>query len=112
MTGRRARWSVIMIVGACAAVSSCASPPRARYVGLEPDNCPYVSADQVANLTGHDIAGVDLRQELYPMTGIGCDYVFRGSGRYNQVTGFVSFRYLPKIGGHAISEQAFWHWAG
>jgi hypothetical protein len=106
-----ARWParppVIMIIAACAAMSSCASPhgagPAGRYVGTMPDRCPFVSASQVAEVTGHDVTAVQPQREPDAQGAQGCSYDFSSAAGQSQ---YIVFSYFRGIG-----EPGFEHWA-
>lgn len=109
---RRARWSAAtLIIAAGAALSSCASSsnagsaqPAARYVGAAPDTCHYVSAAQVAAVTGRNVTRV--RPEQQPNNGgRGCSYDL-GDSATDLSPQWVGFTYFRGIG-----EQGFEHWA-
>lgn len=107
----RARWLTITVIAASAAVSSCASSSlagpgesAARYVGTAPDTCPYVSADQIAAVTGRDVTRVSPEQEPYAQGGRGCFYYLAVNPADQMTVQYVVFSYFRGIG-----EQGFEH---
>ena len=109
----RARWLAITIIAASAAVSSCAgldhagtSEPAARYVGTAQDTCPYVSADQIAAVTGRDVMRASLHQQPDAQGGRGCIYDLAVNPADQMTQQYVVFSYFRGIG-----EQGFEHWA-
>ncbi len=102
----RARWVAITMVAAAAAVSSCANEPVPRYVGTAPDTCPYVSADQVAAVTGRDVTRVSLQQQPDAYGGRGCFYDLAVLPADQGQPQDMQFSYFRGIG-----EPGFWRWA-
>jgi hypothetical protein len=98
---------VIMIIAACAAMSSCASPqragPAATYVGTMPDRCPFVSAREVAEVTGRDVTAVQPQREPAAQGAQGCSYDFSSVAGQSQ---YIVFNYFRGIG-----EPGFQHWS-
>ena len=100
---RTARWLVSAMVAAAAVFSSWAilvhagsGKPTARYVGTAPDMCPYVSADQVAAVTGNNVRSVKLQQQPDAGGGRGCFYNM-AAGQMAQPQ-HVQFSYFRGIG--------------
>jgi hypothetical protein len=102
-----ARPAVSMIIAACVAMSSCASPHgavlAARYVGTMPDRCPFVSARQIAEVTGHDVTAVRPQHEPDAQGAQGCFYDFSSTAGQPQ---YIVFSYFRGIG-----EPGFQRWA-
>lgn len=93
------------LLGPLLAVSACSGSPSGRYVGRSPDRCPYVTAEQVAKITGRDITRVSATHDWYTEGGSGCYYdLVRYADEMYWPT--VMFEYFPGIG-----RAGFERWA-
>ena len=77
-----------------------------RYVGTAPDTCPYVSADEIAAVTGRDVTRVSPQRQPDAGGGRGCFYDLAVNPSDQMTPQYVVFSYFLGIG-----EQGFERWA-